>query len=61
MVETAGNAPAATILQGSSAPLCCPHGCIRVVFEMVPGARIERAPPDFQSGAMTSSATQAYR
>jgi hypothetical protein len=28
--------------------------------QMVPGARIERAPPDFQSGAMTSSATQAY-
>src|SRR5262245_49667365 len=25
LVETAGNAPAATILQGSSAPLCCPH------------------------------------
>ena len=24
VVETAGNAPAATILQGSSAPLCCP-------------------------------------
>ena len=54
LVETAGNAPAATILQGSSAPLCCPHS-------LVPGARIERAPPDFQSGAMTSSATQAYR
>jgi hypothetical protein len=28
-------------------------------WKMVPGARIERAPPDFQSGAMTSSATQA--
>ena len=26
LVETAGNAPAATILQGSSAPLCCPRG-----------------------------------
>ena len=26
MVETVGNAPTATILQGSSAPLCCPHG-----------------------------------
>ena len=26
MVETGGNAPTATILQGSSAPLCCPHG-----------------------------------
>jgi low affinity Fe/Cu permease len=25
LVETAGNAPAATILQGSSAPLCCPR------------------------------------
>jgi hypothetical protein len=24
LVETAGNAPATTILQGSSAPLCCP-------------------------------------
>jgi hypothetical protein len=26
MVETVGSAPTATILQGSSAPLCCPHG-----------------------------------
>src|SRR5215467_14368991 len=26
MVETVGNAPTATILQGSSAPLCCPRG-----------------------------------
>ncbi len=26
MVETVGTAPTATILQGSSAPLCCPHG-----------------------------------
>jgi hypothetical protein len=25
-VETVGNAPTATILQGSSAPLCCPRG-----------------------------------
>ena len=25
-METVGNAPTATILQGSSAPLCCPHG-----------------------------------
>src|SRR5260370_701569 len=26
MVETVGNAPTATILQGPSAPLCCPPG-----------------------------------
>src|SRR5207245_1918316 len=26
LVETVGNAPTATILQGSSAPLCCPYG-----------------------------------
>ena len=26
LVETVGNAPTTTILQGSSAPLCCPRG-----------------------------------
>jgi hypothetical protein len=40
LVETAGNAPAATILQGSSARLCCP----RISREWCPGVRIERAP-----------------
>jgi hypothetical protein len=29
LVETVGNAPTATILQGSSAPLCCPRGAWR--------------------------------
>ena len=31
MVETVGNAPTATILQGSSAPLCCPPWCPALV------------------------------
>jgi hypothetical protein len=32
LVETVGNAPTATILQGSSAPLCCPRKwCLELV------------------------------
>ena len=51
-METAGNAPAAT----DPAKIIC---TLVLSPYLVPGVRIERTPPDFQSGAMTSSATRA--